>query len=84
MTSTIHHHQNKNAAQIRLLISPRMLQELNTLAASRRIPRLHLIRLYLQIMIEKELTAIDDHLDRQDKLQATRLKLDKYLNELNE
>jgi hypothetical protein len=67
--------------QLRLLLEPEWIEDLNTLAQSRRITRLALIRMFLKAKIDEELLSLDAFLQQQESLKATKRKLDKYLHE---
>ena len=67
--------------QLRLLLEPDWISDLDTLARSRRITRLALIRMFLKAKIDEELLSLDTFLQHQESLKATKRKLDKYLHE---
>ncbi len=67
--------------QLRLLLEPDWISDLDTLARSRRITRLALIRMYLKAKIDEELLSLDAFLQHQESLKATKRKLDKYLHD---
>ena len=67
--------------QLRLLLEPDWISDLDTLARSRRITRLALIRMFLKAKIDEELLSLDIFLQHQESLKATKRKLDKYLHE---
>jgi len=67
--------------QLRLLLEPEWIENLNTLAQSRRITRLALIRMFLKAKIDEELLSLDAFLQQQESLKATKRRLDKYLHE---
>jgi len=67
--------------QLRLLLEPDWISDLDTLARSRRITRLALIRMFLKAKIDEELLSLDTFLQHQESLKATKRKLDKYLHD---
>jgi len=67
--------------QLRLLLEPDWISDLDTLARSRRITRLALIRMFLKAKIDEELLSLDAFLQHQEALKATKRKLDKYLHD---
>jgi len=67
--------------QLRLLLEPDCISDLDTLARSRRITRLALIRMFLKAKIDEELLSLDTFLQHQESLKATKRKLDKYLHD---
>lgn len=73
--------QKERYRQLRLLIAPDWISDLDTLARSRRITRLALIRLFLKAKIDEELLSLDTFLQHQESLKATKRKLDKYLHD---
>ena len=67
--------------QLRLLLEPDWISDLDTLARSRRITRLALIRMFLRAKIDEELLSLNAFLQHQESLKATKRKLDKYLHD---
>lgn len=67
--------------QLRLLLEPDWISDLDTLARSRRITRLALIRMFLKAKIDDELLTLDTFLQHQESLKATKRKVDKYLHD---
>lgn len=67
--------------QLRLLLEPDWISDLDNLARSRRITRLALIRMFLKAKIDEELLSLDTFLQHQESLKATKRKLDKYLHD---
>lgn len=68
-------------AQVRLIISREMMEQLDLLSRSRHLTRLALIRMFLKAKIDEELLSLDTFLQHQESLKATKRKLDKYLHE---
>lgn len=67
--------KSKNDAQIRLLLPKKWVHELDILAASRSIKRLAVIRLYLRIMMDKELGDLTDLYKKREQFEITKKKL---------
>jgi hypothetical protein len=67
--------------QLRLLLEPDWISDLDTLARSRRITRLALIRMFLKAKIDEELLSLDAFFQHQESLKATKRKVDKYLDD---
>jgi hypothetical protein len=70
-----------NQAQVRLIISREMMEQLDLLSRSRHLTRLALIRMFLKAKIDEELLSLDAFLQHQESLKATKRKLDKYLHD---
>ena len=68
-------------SQIRLLIDPQWIKELDAIAASRHISRLSLIRAYLREKIDQELSQLTEHFRQRDQLQRTRKRLEQHLED---
>ena len=68
-------------SQLRLLIDPQLVSQLDTLARSRQITRIALIRLFLRSKTTEELESLDSFLRQQERLKETKVRLDKYLDE---
>jgi len=68
-------------SQLRLLIKPEWIEDLDTLARSRHLTRLALIRMFLKAKIDEELLSLDAFLQQQESLKATKTRLDKYLHD---
>ena len=70
-----------NIAQVRLLLPQEWLDELTTIAESRFVSRLSLIRSYLRREIDEELSQLEEHFAQRERQKATRSKLDSWLEE---
>lgn len=73
--------QEKEISQIRLLLPTEMVIELDTIAKSRRLPRLQLIRFFLRHQIDKELNDLEAYLDGVERRKETHQRLQDYLLE---
>jgi hypothetical protein len=73
--------QRMPVSQIRLLINPQWIKELDAIAASRHITRLALIRGYLREKIDQELLELTEHFRQRDQLQKTQRRLEKHLED---
>jgi hypothetical protein len=65
--------------QLRLLLDPSWVPELDTLARARSISRLGLIRYFLRLKMDEELASYEEFLVAQEALRGTKSKLDAYL-----
>ena len=67
--------------QLRLLLDPTWVPELDTLARARSITRLGLIRYFLRLKIDEELASYKEFLVAQEARRRTKSKLDAYLDD---
>jgi hypothetical protein len=70
-----------NFVQLRLLINPEWIPELDTLARARYLSRLGLIRHFLRLKMDEELASYQEFLNAKEVRRATKTKLDSYLDE---
>ena len=68
-------------AQVRLLIPQEWLDELTSIAKSRFVSRLSLIRTYLRREIDEELSQLEDHLAARERQRITKAQLDNWIDE---
>lgn len=73
--------QTKEITQIRLLIPTEMVRELDTIATSRDMTRLALIRYLLRHQIDSELGQLESHLEAIERRKQTHLRLQEYLSD---
>jgi len=73
--------QSKKITQIRLLLPIEMLRELDTLADSRSMTRLQLIRFLLRHQIDQELSELDSYLSQVERRKQTHQRLQEHLSE---
>lgn len=71
----------KHDFQIRLLLPRSWTTELDTLAGSRFITRLALIRFYLRTMMDKDLSSLAQHLEERELLRRAQEKARNNLDE---
>jgi hypothetical protein len=67
--------------QVRLLIDPSWVPELDTLARARSTTRLGLIRYFLRLKMDEELDSYQEFLKARQTRRKTRAQLDAYLDE---
>jgi len=67
--------------QLRLLLNPEWIPELDTLARARHLSRLGLIRYFLRLKIDDELASYQEFLNAKEVRKTTKSKLDAYLDE---
>lgn len=72
-------HSKDIIQQIRLLLPATMVNELNTIAASREISRLALIRFFLRNQINQELDELQNYLDAAESRKQTQQQLQDLL-----
>ncbi len=72
---------NTEITQIRLLIPRQWVQELDTLAATRFVTRLGLIRLFLRARIDQELAQANEQSKLREKNRQTKARLDSWLDD---
>lgn len=73
--------QTKEITQIRLLIPTEMVRELDTIASSRDMTRLALIRYLLRHQIDSELGQLESYLETVDRRKQTHQRLQEYLSD---
>jgi hypothetical protein len=67
--------------QLRLLLEPSWVPELDTLARARSITRLGLIRYFLRLKMDEELASYQEFLVAQEVRRRTKTNLDAYLDD---
>lgn len=67
--------------QLRLLLNPEWIPELDTLARARYVSRLGLIRHFLRLKMDEELASYQEFLNAKEARKTTKSKLDAYLDE---
>ena len=67
--------------QIRLLLPKEMVSELDSIASSRRVSRLALIRRFLQLQIEDEFSQLESYFAEVDKRKRTHARLQEHLED---
>ena len=72
---------DNDTAQIRLLVPKEWVQELDTLAKSRFLTRLGLIRFYLRSQMDQDLQQLADVLQERQDLKNTHRSLQRYNSE---
>lgn len=72
--------QSKNA-QLRLLLPPDWISELDDLAASRFLTRLGLIRFYLRAQMNEDLSRLAEHFRETDEHRKTHQRLQRHLQD---
>jgi hypothetical protein len=70
-----------NFVQLRLLLNPEWIPELDTLARARYLSRLGLIRYFLRLKMDEELASYQEFLNSKEARKTTKSKLDAYLDE---
>lgn len=65
--------------QIRLLLPKEMVSELDSIAASRRISRLALIRRFLQLQIDDEFNQLETYFAEAERRNKTHARLQEHL-----
>ena len=70
-----------NVAQVRLLLPQDWLDELTSIAKSRFVSRLSLIRTYLRSQIDEELRQLEEHFAARERQRITKVHLDNWINE---
>jgi len=73
--------QAKQISQIRLLVPTEMVRELDTIASSRDMTRLGLIRFLLRHQIDQELSLLETHLEQIDRRRSTHQRLQEHLSD---
>jgi len=73
--------QTDKTSQIRLLIPIEMVKELDTIAISRSMSRLALIRYFLRHQIDQELSELDSYLSQVERRKQTHQRLQEHLSE---
>jgi hypothetical protein len=73
--------KNSKFVQLRLLLDPSWVPELDTLARARSITRLGLIRYFLRLKMDEELASYQEFLVGQETRRRTKSKLDAYLDD---
>ena len=76
--------QTKKITQIRLLIPTEMVRELDTIANSRDMTRLGLIRFLLRHQIDHELSQLENYLEQVDRRRTTHQRLERHLSDREE
>jgi len=71
----------KEIAQIRLLIPKEMVRELDTIASSRDMTRLGLIRFLLRHQIDSELSQLENYLQDITRRKRTHQRLQEHLSD---
>jgi hypothetical protein len=72
-----------NFVQLRLLIDPSWIPELDSLARSKHLTRLGLIRLYLRAKIDDDLSQLSVFFQEREQRRRTQTKLKGYLDEMD-
>lgn len=72
---------DKQISQIRLLIPTDMLHELDTIASSRDMTRLALIRFLLRLQIDSELGQLESYFENVDRRKQTHQRLQEFLSD---
>jgi metal-responsive CopG/Arc/MetJ family transcriptional regulator len=67
--------------QIRLLIPAQMVSELDTIAQSREVSRLSIIRRFLRHQIDEELKSLSTYLENSKRYSRTHLLLQEKLRD---
>jgi|GEM_PF-1887502 len=75
---------DNDTAQIRLLVPKEWVQELDTLAASRFLTRLGLIRFYLRNQMDQDLSQLAEMLQDRQNLKRTHNSLKRHIQERDE
>ena len=70
-----------NLVQLRLLLNPEWIPELDTLARARYLSRLGLIRYFLRLKMDEELASYQEFLNSKEAQKRTKSRLDAYLDE---
>lgn len=73
--------QSKEITQIRLLIPTEMVRELDTIASSRDMTRLALIRFLLRLQIDSEMGQLESYFENVDRRKQTHQRLQEYLSD---
>jgi hypothetical protein len=68
--------------QLRVLLDPEWIPELDTLARSRCLTRSGLIRFYLRLQMNEELAHLPNLLEAQKARKAARKQIEAHLNDL--
>ena len=76
--------QTESTAQIRLLLPAEWLAELNAVAKSRFVSRLSLIRYYLRLQLDKDLSELQQHFQQRESNRKTTVLVEKWFNEREE
>lgn len=72
---------NNDTAQIRLLVPKEWVQELDTLAASRFLTRLGLIRFYLRSQMDQDLNQYSEMTEQRRSLKNSHRSLQRFISE---
>jgi hypothetical protein len=75
---------DNDTAQIRLLVPKAWVQELDTLAKSRFLTRLGLIRFYLRSQMDQDLQQLSEMLEERSDLSSAHRSIQRYLNSRDE
>lgn len=67
--------------QLRLLLHPSWVPELDTLARARSITRLSLIRYFLRLKMDEELDSYQEFIKARQTRGRTRAQLDAYMDD---
>lgn len=67
--------------QIRLLLPEQMVSELDCIAASREVSRLALIRRFLRLQIDDELSQLETYFQEVDRRNKTHERLQEHLSD---
>jgi metal-responsive CopG/Arc/MetJ family transcriptional regulator len=67
--------------QIRLLIPQQMVRELDSIAASRQLSRLAIIRRFLRMQIDEELSQLETYFEEVDRRNRTHERLQEHLSD---
>ena len=76
--------QPQEITQIRLLVPKDWVQELDTLAKSRFLTRLGLIRFYLRSQMDQDLQQLSEMIEQRSDLNSAHRSIKRYLNDRNE
>ena len=76
--------QSQEITQIRLLVPKAWVQELDTLAKSRFLTRLGLIRFYLRIQMDQDLQQLSEMIEDRNDLTSAHRSIQRYLNDRKE
>jgi hypothetical protein len=76
--------QSQEITQIRLLVPKAWVQELDTLAKSRFLTRLGLIRFYLRCQMDQDLQQLSEMIEDRNDLTSAHRSIQRYLNDRKE
>jgi len=74
-------HNPLSNSQLLLLLPHDWIAQLDSLARSRNLSRLALIRLFLRLQMDSELAQLSAHFKQQDEQRRTHKRLNSYLSE---